>query len=434
MQAQSLYTGENIEVLNHLTGGSAPTTTNPIKYKACTGWHQAATGREYVIYNFESKLYFTDITNPKIPVNVDSVSFGYPQKIEVSGNYCYVFFSELEIARYDLRYLPDSVSNTNWYFFDWTNNLLNRFEKNKMYQKRPSDIVVFSLKEFTPPNSGDTLKKFIKHLGAITRINVKDNFIYASSYSNGLYIIKYDSINHSFSLTDSLFHNFPNIIKNYNNCINQNSTVICTVYDPTTIEANFYVKQNNGKYKLEKSNQLMPSTYSITPQFVSNDWLLASNIQDGLFVYDVSDLNNIKKTGFFNTRSAETNTNNTGIESYYSGLPSGNILALDKKNGIFILDAKKAMPSKIPTVIEPILSYELSTFPNPCNEGFTVQLKRDHPSSLSIITDLGVQIYQTEYSSNINDFISTKDLLEGNYILKIEGNEGQLTQKIIVKH
>ncbi|MGZ4100144.1 MAG: T9SS type A sorting domain-containing protein [Bacteroidia bacterium] len=45
-----------------------------------------------------------------------------------------------------------------------------------------------------------------------------------------------------------------------------------------------------------------------------------------------------------------------------------------------------------------------------------------------------MSLYKRIYNGNINDFISTLNIPEGNYILKIEGNEGQLTSKIIIKH
>lgn len=428
--SQSTYTTQNIDVLLNIKGYSSSTTT-PL-YQQCKGWVDNKNKKEYAIYNCNEKTYFVDITKISEVRKVDSITItglNDPVNIYIENNRLYLTISNIFTFIYSLNYFPDSIKYIGQSWDVEYNNCV--IKNNNMFKYRNGKLIVYDISDPTTPIGIDTLENDISHLKGNKSFFIKNDTIYLPYGSKGLYIIDYK--NHKFSIIDSLPHNFSNVVSNYAVAVSNNNKTLCTFYSPVTLDANFYYLKNNNSYSFERSKALTFTNHTVTPGFIDNDWLLISNSVEGLLVYDVTDLNDIKKTGYFNSYDI-TLPNKTGIESYYTGLPSGNILVLDKQQGLFVLDAKKAMTKIIVEPPSPQFNYSLSIFPNPCNESFSIQLKRDFESKLIIYDPSGKQIFQKDYSSTINDVIDTKDLKEGEYILKIEGKEGQLTQKIIVLH
>ncbi len=426
-KAQVTYTSQNIEFISDLVSYADPRLNI---------WSQPTKHKEYVIYGNNSSIKFADISDPKHPKIVDSIAELFItssfQKIDVQKNLCYILNSWGGMDVYNLQSLPDSVSyvgTIDLFSFPLSNSY---FSGENLYKNFGSNIGVINFSDFFNPVLTDSLVTDIPNLGNCLLLNVYNDTLYTSYGPKGVYIFAF--INHKFSIIDSIPHNFPSLVSNYSNCVSANKKTLCAFYKPTTLNAKFYSKNSNRKYEFAGEYQLMPSTNTVIPKFINNDWLAASNYQDGLYIYDVSDLKNIKKTGSFNCKKNALSQYNSGVADYLFGLPSGLLIVRQLNGGLFILDPKKAMPYKAPEIIEAQLNYNLSVYPNPCNEGFSIQLKRDFSSKLNLYDLQGITMYQKEYSSDIADYISTKELEEGNYILKIDGNEGQLTQKIIVRH
>jgi hypothetical protein len=152
---------------------------------------------------------------------------------------------------------------------------------------------------------------------------------------------------------------------------------------------------------------------------------------EGISIFDVSNVNSIRKSGLFSSFIPNVSLQQQGgVTSALFGLRNNKIIAYDPIKGIFILDPLEAMKR---STSEPTLYYDLETFPNPCSDQLQLKLKRDYASTASLYDLSGKMIWKKEYNSNINDKINTSLLKENEYILRIEGNEGQITKKIVVK-
>lgn len=431
--SQSTYTSQNIDVIANLKISSDPRFTS---YTKCEGWYQASTGKEYAIYdvNYEDDLtvYFMDITGGQV-VKADSLnydSYFSPTRYAIYRNYFYIsdFWGDTEM--YDLTSLPDSITYVGTLHTPW--KLSGLIIQDKLYQL--GDLVVYDLENSLKLENPDVLKNDIPYLGACRSVQAKHDTIYASFGYQGFYILKY--ANHTFTVIDSILHNFPSIVANYAACVSEDNTTLCTFYEPYSLDANIYKKQSNGKYLLSGQHSLVESNYEAKPEFIGNDRVIVSDVSSGIHIFDVSDVNAIQQTGYFNAGEGLLSSPNytSGIANYYASLPSGRILALDTRKGLFILDAKKALTNIAePEAPEP-LDYQLKVFPVPSNEGFSVELKRDYPSTLSLVDISGKTLLTSEYNSDIRDFVFTREMPEGVYILKVEGEEGYVTQKITVKH
>ena len=79
------------------------------------------------------------------------------------------------------------------------------------------------------------------------------------------------------------------------------------------------------------SNSIVHNTY------VKNDYAVTSWYKDGVAVVDVSRPQNMIVTGFYDTYSQGTGSGFSGCWGVYPYLPSGNIIASDINNGLFVM-------------------------------------------------------------------------------------------------
>ncbi|MGZ3918940.1 MAG: T9SS type A sorting domain-containing protein, partial [Bacteroidia bacterium] len=265
----------------------------------------------------------------------------------------------------------------------------------------------------------------IPEITTINSLSKNNDTLYASCGTHGLFILRYDPALNKFFLMDSV-PNSSNQNSYYNHFV-LNNILIKTQY-PYSTEDDIYLN-NNGVYSFNNNALFLPGDMKKYFCDLNNKWVISYN-NVGLFLYNIDNILNPVKLGSFSTYNSSSGISNAVINCM--GNHNGKyVIALNNVNGIYILDPAEAIKT---TEKEPLLDYNLLTFPNPANTGFTVQLKRDYPATLTLNSLNGISLYKRIYNGNINDFISTLNIPEGNYILKIEGNEGQLTSKIIIKH
>ena len=162
-----------------------------------------------------------------------------------------------------------------------------------------------------------------------------------------------------------------------------------------------------------------------------NNWLGVCAYKDGYFIMDVSNPDSIYSSGYYKTTAVlSSNPKKAGAMYCTKQLKSGNVLVADAREGLMILDVSKA-------IVRPIkLNYPnfIQIYPNPSDDIITIKLKRDYYCTLKVINKLGIEVFKKEYTQSIDDNISVKDFIDGLYIFQIKGPEGQLTQKVIIKH
>jgi choice-of-anchor B domain-containing protein len=174
------------------------------------------------------------------------------------------------------------------------------------------------------------------------------------------------------------------------------------------------------------------------------DVLYVSYYFEGIQIYDISDPANPVRTHFYDT-STETNTNGLyrGNWGVYPFLPSGNILASDMQNGLFVLEAisehncEGSVSTKTPTDIY----NNIITYPQPATDFIQIELQTtdnqaDTNSELIDLTGRTVQVFapqnllegKNEITFDLNSSISN-----GIYFLRISSEKGSQSHKIIVK-
>lgn len=424
VKSQQNYIADNIEVISNLKGNGSYTNTN--KYYSCATWYQPSTNREYLIYNALDKIYFTDIANPAFSIKIDSFQSNYvPFKhIFIYKNYCYATNGANQIYTFDLSTLPDTVTHLGT--FTSPNYYNSVFFSDKMFSTMSgTNILVTDFSNPLNPATIHSISTDIPRLNSFNSLSARNDTLFASCGTLGFFLLRFDTLMNKFSIIDSLSNtNGQNTF--YNHCVLNNFLVAAP--HPNQLEAYIYIK-NNTTYKYNSKAYFYPSGIKKFFWQLNKNYIISYN-NVGLFLYDMNDISAPNKTGNFSSFNT-ANTIFNGIVKCVSNQNGTYIIVVDNIQGIFILDPQKAIKKK---EIEQISNYNLNTFPNPANTGFNISLTRDYPATLNIFTLNGISVYRKNYTGSINDFINTTTLQEGAYILKIDGNEGQLTQKLIITH
>ena len=192
-------------------------TSYGIKYNGIWGWNDNL-GNEYAILGSSSGTYFINVTNPSIPVLCDSVPGRRNnciwREIKTYQNYCYMVSDDPAPNSFqivDLSFLPDSVHVV----YD-SNVLFERchtiyIDGDKLYggTVRGGSIGNVSMAVFSLANPANPVllrtvnQDFSIPGGSVHDMFVRNDTIYASCGTSGLYIFKLLANNH-FSFLNSL--------------------------------------------------------------------------------------------------------------------------------------------------------------------------------------------------------------------------------------
>jgi choice-of-anchor B domain-containing protein len=159
-----------------------------------------------------------------------------------------------------------------------------------------------------------------------------------------------------------------------------------------------------------------------------------SHYHDGVYIWDISDPQNPEVAGFYDTYPPNDHDSYKGNWGVYPFLPSGILLASDMQSGLFVFDVDEATG---PTALEarkdgppPFTSY-----PNPAEDHLRVDLKGrvDGPIEARIIDLRGRRLLEKEWAQAPATMrLSLKGLPgSGVRFLRIRTENGSRTEKFL---
>jgi hypothetical protein len=160
---------------------------------------------------------------------------------------------------------------------------------------------------------------------------------------------------------------------------------------------------------------------------------VVSHYQDGVFIWNIADTKKPILAAYYDTypqNSVNDYTKNfTGCWGVWPYLPSGNIIASDRTNGIFVLKADSGLLST-PEIKQ---SIRANIYPNPSNEQINISIETNYNDAFKIqILNLQGQIVKELVPSFKSNYLYTEninDLKNGLYIIEIIGSKNILKQK-----
>ncbi|MCC6838464.1 MAG: choice-of-anchor B family protein [Bacteroidia bacterium] len=455
---QAQYDAQNISLLGRWFNPSEVAEPSyGIKYNGCWAWVDTSdNNREYAIIGSGSGTYIIDISTPTNPIEVDYVPGKRDQCIwreyKTYGNYLYAISDDATPNSFqiiDLSYLPDSVHviHDDVTIFERSHTLY--VDGDKLYCGSVTypgtgghySMIVYSLAD---PSNPTLLRKLNDDFPSINHVHdmfVRNDTVYASCGYQGLFMYTYNPGSNTFSAINSLT-SYPDQGYNHSSFLTADGKTLVFCDE---VPVNMAVKildvtdlQNMSIASTFKSNE---GATPHNPYIIGNDRLILSYYQDGLQIFDISNPTNPVRTGYFDTDTLKGQNDGYSNPAYhgnwgaYVDLPSGNIVANDMQNGLFVLDAHIALG-----INESLQTNNNSAFiyPNPTSENISVSiLLKDNDEIVFDLLDLSgrsILISRERMSSgNHSKIIKLSELASGIYILKITGKELNYTQKVIKK-
>ncbi len=164
--------------------------------------------------------------------------------------------------------------------------------------------------------------------------------------------------------------------------------------------------------------------------YIRDSFLFVSQYEDGLLVYNISEPTDPVLLNVYDTHPENTKYNGYfGCWGNYPWLPSGNILASDMQNGLFVLQMPDA---SIPSV-EPIEKSEISLWPNPTADFLTVKFQGEN-WKYQVSTAAGQIVFAGKNASRSVEKLDVRNLAAGIYFIEIQSVAGErLVSKFVKK-
>lgn len=343
--------------------------------------------------------------------------------------------SSLQIA--DLSYLPDSVhvvydSDSLFYM---SHNIFIDTAAAKLYacsvksSRGANGLEVYSLAN---PEWPDLLKTF-HTFGFIHDCYSKNDTVFLNAGSdNGLQVVSFTDPQNPQSLGSLTSYPFRGY--NHSGWINQKGNIYA-----------FADEGHGKNIKVADVSDLTDITVlsTFTSGVTSNsiphnliikgDYVYVSYYYDGLQIFNIADPENPFKTGYYDTSTEINYSSYKGAWGVYPLLPSGIVLISDMQNGLFVFDVtgateieKKEFKSRVNS---------LGVFPNPFSGNLNISLLNHTGGKINYeITDMAGRIILTNnilLQDNTNYQINTSNFAIGFYLLKITGQDFSHIEKLV---
>ena len=301
-------------------------------------------------------------------------------------------------------------------------------------------MAVYSLANPVLPVFLRSLNQDDPSIGVVHDMFCRNDTVYASCGNSGLYIYKLTASN-TFSPMGSVTNYEPGGAYNHSVALTQNgkAVIFCDEQPPNLKVKSLDVSNFSNLTIVDKFQSYAGTTATPHNIFIregNNSRVTIAYYQDGVQIFDISNPASVTRTGFFDCAPTNCpacpNPNYSGCWGTYVDLPSGIILASDMQDGLFVLDASAALN----TVQNIVNEVSVDVFPNPFTTNFQLNFSLAAAEKISYeLADItGKIIMRKEISVPAGKSpltIDGKNLSSGAYMLTVKGETISLTKKII---
>ncbi len=303
-------------------------------------------GNEYAVLGSRSGIHFLEVTAPENPVLLDEFfmdEWSESRDFKRYGSYIYAVASEgnTGLQIFDMTALPDAsifkISEDNTHFSTCKNIFIDH-TRARMYaagtNTRTDGLLVFDLSD---PSMPTLLADVPLPRGEVRQLYVKHDIAYCVHTTGEMFA--YDLQN----LTNPNVTFHTNSGGEMNACYLDESGRVLVYADAYQSLGLVYVGEMFYAPLPVVSTfhaPLLAPTHS--DNLVSNIYILGDHIfvayyEDGVVVFDMNNAGNVVRTAYFDTYENDSYNGAFGCREIYPFFPSGNILALDMLNGLYVL-------------------------------------------------------------------------------------------------
>ena len=306
------------------------------------------SGREYAIIGSYSNTHFIDITNPTAPQEVQrflgNTSSSW-RDFKTYGQYAYgVSEGDGSLQIFDLSGLPNSVTKVydSQAFFSNCHNIFIDEAHGRLYAVGAStgNLIVLDLTQ--NPANPTLLKNTPLQGGYVHDLYVRDHIAYCSHEYRGLYVYDFSNLNNI--ITKGSITSYIDKGYNHSSWLSANGQVMAMADETHGLSVKLVDVGDledievisNFKSTLETT--AVPNSIAHNPFIVGDKYVVVSYYHDGVQIYDISNPAAPTKVAYYDTDVSNTAYNGyIGSWGAYPYLPSGNIIASDINNGLFVL-------------------------------------------------------------------------------------------------
>ncbi|MEO0727403.1 MAG: choice-of-anchor B family protein [Bacteroidota bacterium] len=381
-------------------------------------WGYAANGREYALLGSLYKIHFLEVTDP---TNIEEIAaieatLGSSNSIwrdmKTYSTYAYSVADQNGTTEglmvFDLSNIngPDPVNPGDpervtlvrqvRADFNRAHNIFIDVPNGMLYvvgvDVSGVDMIVYDLN--TDPSDPTLVGEVSFDAGYIHDVFVEDHRAYCSHLTDGLYIYDMSPLTAPGAnppgepIELGLIDGYPYQVFNHSSWVDGDLIVFAderhgsplksadiSNLNDIQIQDYFYSNLLNVDDPFSPSSPRGPIAHN---PFLLGNYCFASYYHDGVSVFDVSDPTDVIQVAYYDTEPDNTNYNGSdGSWGIYPYLPSGNILASDMLNGLFVLDFFISVPVEWETFTAKAESagvrLDWSTSRQEDNRGFSVQ-------------------------------------------------------------
>ena len=439
IDAQVAY---NMELLGYYDDNTLPSANETDQKVFNDIWGYAANDREYAIVGSAAYIHFFDVTDPQNPILIDQIlgtDTTIWRDIKVYGNYAYAV-SEGNgegLMIFDLSDLPSSVSlvTRNLDFFEKAHNIFID-ENGKMFVAGSNTDVIEGLMVLdisTNPTEPQLLGKSIL-INYVHDLYVKNNIAYCNHGDYGFYVWNYNDPNNPILLANLEGNGY-----NHSNWVSEDgSYAIFAEEVPAGLPLGIVdlTQLSNGSIELVGDFfqfPLLGDGFFNTPHnpYIKGNYAYISYYEDGVQVIDLTDKTNPTLVGYYDTFPNNLNyAGYFGCWGVYPYLPSGNIIASDRKYGLHILRFDETLSSN--ENLDD--NSKFTIYPNPSFNGiFNIKINEVTNEKVTIeVSDLsGKKMFEQVLNLNAK-MVDLSLLANGFYFGKIRIGEKEMIEKFVV--
>ena len=185
---------------------------------------------------------------------------------------------------------------------------------------------------------------------------VRNDTIYASAGWDGLFVYRYDRNLNKFFLLGSLT-SYPEQGYNHSSALSEDGSILVMCDEvPDGLAIKILDVSDLSNIQVLTTFRSHQGATPHNPYMIGNRWAIIAYYQDGVYIYDISNPLNPVVAGYFDTHPQNGDNNGypqpayMGCWAVYHEFGPGLLLASDMQNGLFILDASQIIPTtSVPT-------------------------------------------------------------------------------------
>lgn len=315
-------------------------------------------GNEYAIVGMEAGVAVVDVTNPSTPTQVffaTGVNTIW-REVKVYGDKAYITNEGGNgLMIIDLAPLPSSTALT---VTNYTGSTYPFTTSHTLFIDENGYCYVFGANNgvggaiILNLNLPTTNPSF--EVGRYNAYYIHDGFargdtLWAAAINDGFFIVI--DVSNKATPTTVITQNTPSFFT-HNTWLSDNGHTLFTTDEKSNAYVAAYDVSNLaniteiGRVQSNPGSNVIPhNTYFL------NNYIVTSNYRDGVVIHDVCDPTNMIEIGNYDTSPAFSGNGFNGCWGVFPFFPSGNIIASDIENGLYILGANYVRAQKLEGVV-----------------------------------------------------------------------------------